>query len=211
LIEGAAIDRLGITNAKTTRVRASLRARLHFQRVGGQGWRNTRLVTNVTGGDKGPSSFTKDALSPRRRTGEPVRIGMYVDMRNAPPWRRPWPSHYGRWLEPIEEGERLGVDAAWLKEHHLFDDATSQSVGPSPLLSQLARPRFASVPRASCSRRMLRSSWANRSRLLSSSAGVVEPGSELDTASPRMVDGLPSSVSGPRHQRMLALPRDGSG
>jgi alkanesulfonate monooxygenase SsuD/methylene tetrahydromethanopterin reductase-like flavin-dependent oxidoreductase (luciferase family) len=47
---------------------------------------------------------------------------MYVDMRNAPEWRRPWDRHYGRWLERIEEAERLGADAIWLTEHHFFDD-----------------------------------------------------------------------------------------
>jgi alkanesulfonate monooxygenase SsuD/methylene tetrahydromethanopterin reductase-like flavin-dependent oxidoreductase (luciferase family) len=51
-----------------------------------------------------------------------MRIGMYIDMRNAPAWRRPWPSHYGRWLERIEEAERLGADTVWLTEHHFFDD-----------------------------------------------------------------------------------------
>ena len=49
-------------------------------------------------------------------------MGMYVDMRNAPEWRRPWIHHYGRWLERIEEAERLGADAVWLTEHHFFDD-----------------------------------------------------------------------------------------
>jgi alkanesulfonate monooxygenase SsuD/methylene tetrahydromethanopterin reductase-like flavin-dependent oxidoreductase (luciferase family) len=47
---------------------------------------------------------------------------MYVDMRNAPAWPRPWAAHYGRWLERIEEAERLGADAVWLTEHHFFDD-----------------------------------------------------------------------------------------
>jgi alkanesulfonate monooxygenase SsuD/methylene tetrahydromethanopterin reductase-like flavin-dependent oxidoreductase (luciferase family) len=47
---------------------------------------------------------------------------MYVDMRNPPQWPRPWPQHYGRWLERIEEAERLGADAVWLTEHHFFDD-----------------------------------------------------------------------------------------
>lgn len=51
-----------------------------------------------------------------------MRLGMYVDMRNAPAWRRPWAAHYGRWLERIEEAERLGADAVWLTEHHFFDD-----------------------------------------------------------------------------------------
>jgi alkanesulfonate monooxygenase SsuD/methylene tetrahydromethanopterin reductase-like flavin-dependent oxidoreductase (luciferase family) len=47
---------------------------------------------------------------------------MYVDMRNAPAWSRPWSAHYGRWLERIEEAERLGADTIWLTEHHFFDD-----------------------------------------------------------------------------------------
>ena len=51
-----------------------------------------------------------------------MRLGMYIDMRNAPEWRRPWSSHYGRWLERVEEAERLGADAVWLTEHHFFDD-----------------------------------------------------------------------------------------
>jgi alkanesulfonate monooxygenase SsuD/methylene tetrahydromethanopterin reductase-like flavin-dependent oxidoreductase (luciferase family) len=51
-----------------------------------------------------------------------MRLGMYVDMRNASNWHRPWPNHYGRWLERIEEAERLGADAVWLTEHHFFDD-----------------------------------------------------------------------------------------
>ncbi len=51
-----------------------------------------------------------------------MRLGMYVDMRNAPQWRRPWTRHYGQWLERISEAERLGADAVWLTEHHFFDD-----------------------------------------------------------------------------------------
>ena len=51
-----------------------------------------------------------------------MRLGMYIDMRNAPAWRRPWSAHYGRWLERIEEAERLGAESVWLTEHHFFDD-----------------------------------------------------------------------------------------
>jgi alkanesulfonate monooxygenase SsuD/methylene tetrahydromethanopterin reductase-like flavin-dependent oxidoreductase (luciferase family) len=47
---------------------------------------------------------------------------MYVDMRNPPHRQRPWSAHYGRWLERIEEAERLGAEAVWLTEHHFFDD-----------------------------------------------------------------------------------------
>jgi alkanesulfonate monooxygenase SsuD/methylene tetrahydromethanopterin reductase-like flavin-dependent oxidoreductase (luciferase family) len=51
-----------------------------------------------------------------------VRIGMYLEMRNPPQWRVPWPQYYGRWLDRIEEAERLGADSVWLAEHHFFDD-----------------------------------------------------------------------------------------
>ena len=51
-----------------------------------------------------------------------MRIGMYLEMKNPPAWKRPWPQHYGRWLERIAEADRLGADAVWLTEHHFFDD-----------------------------------------------------------------------------------------
>jgi len=51
-----------------------------------------------------------------------VNLGLYIDMRNAPAWRRPWSAHYGRWLERLEEAERLGCPSVWLTEHHFFDD-----------------------------------------------------------------------------------------
>src|SRR5689334_3527266 len=51
-----------------------------------------------------------------------MQLGLYVDMRKAPKDGRSWSSHYGRWLERIEEAERLGSPAIWLTEHHFFDD-----------------------------------------------------------------------------------------
>ncbi len=51
-----------------------------------------------------------------------MRLGMYVDLRNPPDWRRPWAEHYEKWLEIIAEGERLGAPSVWLTEHHFFDD-----------------------------------------------------------------------------------------
>ena len=32
-----------------------------------------------------------------------MRIGLYFDLRNPEPWRRPWAEHYARSLERIEE------------------------------------------------------------------------------------------------------------
>lgn len=51
-----------------------------------------------------------------------MRLGMYIDMRNPARWHKPWDKHYGRWLERIEEAERLGASSVWLTEHHFFDD-----------------------------------------------------------------------------------------
>lgn len=51
-----------------------------------------------------------------------MRVGIWSDMRNPPPWRRPWHELYGKTLERIEEAERLGLDAIWVTEHHFFED-----------------------------------------------------------------------------------------
>jgi alkanesulfonate monooxygenase SsuD/methylene tetrahydromethanopterin reductase-like flavin-dependent oxidoreductase (luciferase family) len=51
-----------------------------------------------------------------------IGIGLWLDMRNPPAWRRSWPEHYARTLERVAEAERLGLGAVWLAEHHLFED-----------------------------------------------------------------------------------------
>jgi alkanesulfonate monooxygenase SsuD/methylene tetrahydromethanopterin reductase-like flavin-dependent oxidoreductase (luciferase family) len=51
-----------------------------------------------------------------------VRLGIYVDARNPPAWRRPWRTHYAETLEDVEHAEDLGVQAVWLSEHHGFED-----------------------------------------------------------------------------------------
>jgi alkanesulfonate monooxygenase SsuD/methylene tetrahydromethanopterin reductase-like flavin-dependent oxidoreductase (luciferase family) len=51
-----------------------------------------------------------------------VRVGLYLDLRNPPPWRQPWGEHYARVLERIARAEELGIDAVWLTEHHFFED-----------------------------------------------------------------------------------------
>src|SRR3979490_673520 len=60
--------------------------------------------------------------TPNAAIGGAMRIGLYLDMRNPPQWRRPWARHYGRWIELIEEADRLGTDSIWLSEHHFFED-----------------------------------------------------------------------------------------
>ena len=56
-------------------------------------------------------------------------VGFLADVRNPPPWERPWPEHYGRTLEFIEEADRLGASSIWLGEHH----QTTDGYLPQPL------------------------------------------------------------------------------
>jgi alkanesulfonate monooxygenase SsuD/methylene tetrahydromethanopterin reductase-like flavin-dependent oxidoreductase (luciferase family) len=51
-----------------------------------------------------------------------MQVGFLSDVRNALPWQRPWPRHYGHTLELIEEADRLGAAALFLGEHHLTGD-----------------------------------------------------------------------------------------
>ncbi|MBV9510357.1 MAG: LLM class flavin-dependent oxidoreductase [Caulobacteraceae bacterium] len=51
-----------------------------------------------------------------------MKLGLYVDMRKRPGVAASWERHYGRWLERIEEADRLGCSDIWLTEHHFFDD-----------------------------------------------------------------------------------------
>jgi alkanesulfonate monooxygenase SsuD/methylene tetrahydromethanopterin reductase-like flavin-dependent oxidoreductase (luciferase family) len=51
-----------------------------------------------------------------------MEIGFLADLRNPPPWERPWPEHYPRLLELMEEADRLGAAAVFLAEHHLTPD-----------------------------------------------------------------------------------------
>jgi alkanesulfonate monooxygenase SsuD/methylene tetrahydromethanopterin reductase-like flavin-dependent oxidoreductase (luciferase family) len=51
-----------------------------------------------------------------------MQIGFLADVRNPPPFARPWPAHYGRTLELIEEADRLGAAAIFFGEHHRTDD-----------------------------------------------------------------------------------------
>ncbi len=51
-----------------------------------------------------------------------MKVGVYFDMRNPPGWYQDPTRLYGFTLEMCEEAERLGADAIWLSEHHLFED-----------------------------------------------------------------------------------------
>ena len=51
-----------------------------------------------------------------------MKLGLYFDLRNPPPWERPWSEVYGRALDLIVDAENLGVDSVWFSEHHQFGD-----------------------------------------------------------------------------------------
>jgi alkanesulfonate monooxygenase SsuD/methylene tetrahydromethanopterin reductase-like flavin-dependent oxidoreductase (luciferase family) len=51
-----------------------------------------------------------------------MRLGLHLDMRKPPGDDKSWGQFYGRWLERMEEGDRLGCPSVWLTEHHFFDD-----------------------------------------------------------------------------------------
>ena len=51
-----------------------------------------------------------------------MKIGLYFDLRNPPQWAQNASRLYGFALEMCEEFERLGGDAVWATEHHMFDD-----------------------------------------------------------------------------------------
>jgi alkanesulfonate monooxygenase SsuD/methylene tetrahydromethanopterin reductase-like flavin-dependent oxidoreductase (luciferase family) len=51
-----------------------------------------------------------------------VKVGIYMDLRNPPGWRRPWASLYAAALERVAWAESLGIESVWLTEHHFFED-----------------------------------------------------------------------------------------
>jgi alkanesulfonate monooxygenase SsuD/methylene tetrahydromethanopterin reductase-like flavin-dependent oxidoreductase (luciferase family) len=51
-----------------------------------------------------------------------MKVGLYLDLRNPPQWRRPWSAVYGDALALCERVDAGGADSLWLSEHHLFED-----------------------------------------------------------------------------------------
>jgi len=49
-------------------------------------------------------------------------VGLYLDLRNPPDWRRDWASHYAASLELASHADELGIGQIWLSEHHFFED-----------------------------------------------------------------------------------------
>jgi alkanesulfonate monooxygenase SsuD/methylene tetrahydromethanopterin reductase-like flavin-dependent oxidoreductase (luciferase family) len=86
-----------------------------------------------------------------------MKLGLYLDMRNPPHWRTPWPDLYRATIDLVAEAERCGADAVWLTEHHGFEDGylsqplalaaalavrtSSMRIGTAVLLAPLRHPR----------------------------------------------------------------------
>jgi alkanesulfonate monooxygenase SsuD/methylene tetrahydromethanopterin reductase-like flavin-dependent oxidoreductase (luciferase family) len=51
-----------------------------------------------------------------------MKIALHFDLRNPPGWRQDPTRLYAFTLEMCEEAERLGADAVWISEHHMFED-----------------------------------------------------------------------------------------
>jgi alkanesulfonate monooxygenase SsuD/methylene tetrahydromethanopterin reductase-like flavin-dependent oxidoreductase (luciferase family) len=51
-----------------------------------------------------------------------VRLGIYLDMRNPPPWPTGWTDLYAEAIDLVAEAERRGAGAVWLTEHHGLED-----------------------------------------------------------------------------------------
>lgn len=51
-----------------------------------------------------------------------MRVGLFLDLRNPPPWLRPWAGFYERVLEGCVDAEAQGADAFWFTEHHFLED-----------------------------------------------------------------------------------------
>ena len=51
-----------------------------------------------------------------------MQLGIYLDMRNPPPWPRSWTGLYRETIDLVADAERRGCQAVWLTEHHGFED-----------------------------------------------------------------------------------------
>ena len=51
-----------------------------------------------------------------------MKVGILLDLRNPPPWRRDWVDFYESELAVCGRADELGIDSVWLTEHHFFED-----------------------------------------------------------------------------------------
>ena len=76
-----------------------------------------------------------------------LQVGLFVDGRNPPEWRRPWAEHYERLVDIAAEADGLGADCIWLTEHHGFEDGyLTQPLVLAAAIATRTRPR-GSAPR----------------------------------------------------------------
>jgi alkanesulfonate monooxygenase SsuD/methylene tetrahydromethanopterin reductase-like flavin-dependent oxidoreductase (luciferase family) len=55
-------------------------------------------------------------------TTRKLTFGYLWDFRNPPQWHRPWSAFYAETLDLIAWTETIGIQGAWIPEHHLADD-----------------------------------------------------------------------------------------
>ena len=66
-----------------------------------------------------------------------LTFGVWHDFRQPLPHRQPYAEYYAECIEEVRRAEALGLDAAWVSEHHFVDDGYTPA--PLPLLAALAR------------------------------------------------------------------------
>jgi alkanesulfonate monooxygenase SsuD/methylene tetrahydromethanopterin reductase-like flavin-dependent oxidoreductase (luciferase family) len=65
-----------------------------------------------------------------------MKVGIWHDFRNPPPWHRPYDRLYRENLDQVAWAEELGFESVWLSEHHVTEDGYLPS--PFPMLAALA-------------------------------------------------------------------------
>ena len=65
-----------------------------------------------------------------------MKLGLIYDLRNPERWAKPWPKHYGEFVEHVAYMEQLGFELLELPEHHFDPDAYIPN--PIPILAALA-------------------------------------------------------------------------
>lgn len=102
------------------------------------------------------SADASSSPAPVDATSSP-KLGLFLDLRNPPSWRRPWAQHYQASLDLVTEAERLGAHSVWATEHHFFEDGylpqpltflaaaaartTRMRLGTAVVLAALRHPR----------------------------------------------------------------------
>jgi alkanesulfonate monooxygenase SsuD/methylene tetrahydromethanopterin reductase-like flavin-dependent oxidoreductase (luciferase family) len=57
-----------------------------------------------------------------------MRCGLFIDLRNPEPWRRPWQELYRKTFAAVRRADEIGLDAVWLTEHHFVEDGYTPSL-----------------------------------------------------------------------------------